>query len=121
MKKTALGVWGEETACRELLKKGYRIAARNYRGRFGELDIVARKGSILAVVEVKLRKNADFGEAREYVTPAKQQKIRLTAAAFLASHAWAQELQPRFDVIEIYAPAGAEGPVSVRHWENAFE
>ncbi len=121
MKKTVLGTWGEETACKELEKKGYRIVSRNYRSRFGELDIIARKRNILAIVEVKLRKNTDHGEAREYVTVSKQRKIRMTTASFLAAHGWAQELQPRFDVIEIYAPDGMDGPVSTLHLENAFE
>lgn len=121
MNKTELGQWGEKKAAEMLERKGYRIVARNYRCRLGEIDIIARKESILAFVEVKLRKNSASVEAREYVTISKQKKIRLTAENYLALREWTQRLQPRFDVVEVYAPMGAEGDCRLNHLENAFE
>jgi putative endonuclease len=72
-------------------------------------------------VEVKLRKNSLYGEAREFVTAEKQRKLRLAASYYISGNPAAQELQPRFDVAEVYAPKGAEGPISVHYLENAFE
>ena len=95
MKKTELGAWGENLAAAQLEKEGYRIRERNFRCRLGEIDIIAQKGDILAFVEVKLRKSSSHGEAREFVTASKQQKLRMTASFFLAGRPWAQDLQPR--------------------------
>ncbi|MBR4472203.1 MAG: YraN family protein [Oscillospiraceae bacterium] len=121
MKKTELGAWGESRAAELLESEGFRIVARNFRCRFGELDLIARKGNILAFTEVKLRKSSSHGQAREFVTVSKQQKLRTTASFYLAGRAWAQELQPRFDVVEIYAPYGQDGPVTLEHIADAFE
>lgn len=103
-----------------LRRKHYKIIATNYRCRVGEIDIIAANREYLAFIEVKLRKNADFAEAREFVTYSKQNRIRSTAALYLAWNP--TELQPRFDVIEIYAPQGMETkkPV-INHLEDAFQ
>ena len=114
--RRALGRWGEQQAAEYLRRKGWRIVCMNYAGRFGEIDIIARDRRYLIFVEVKLRKNADFAQAREFVTSAKQRRIGLTARLWLASHP--TELQPRFDVVEVYA---AQGQVQqINHIENAF-
>ena len=85
----------------------------------GEIDIIARRRNIVAFVEVKLRKNADYGMPREFVTYAKQSRIIRTAEIWMSMHEG--EYQPRFDVIEIYAPHGMDtDPVPVHHIENAF-
>ena len=74
---------------------------------------------MIAFVEVKLRKNADFAAAREFVTCAKQQRILKSASLWLSVHGC--ELQPRFDVIEIYAPEGMEtARPRINHLEDAF-
>ena len=119
MDKQELGRFGEDQAARYLKRKGYTILERNYRRRGGEIDLIARRRGFLAFVEVKLRKDAGHGEAREFVTAAKQEKLRLTAMLWLAEHE--TKLQPRFDVVEVYAPQGTEGPVSIRHLEDAFQ
>jgi conserved hypothetical protein TIGR00252 len=117
--KKTLGDWGEDRAALYLQLRGYRILARNFRCRQGEIDIVARKDDIVAFVEVKLRKNADYGEAREFVTYSKQRRILSAANLWLMRNNC--ELQPRFDVIEIYAPdgAGTRRP-EIHHLVNAF-
>lgn len=114
-----LGAFGEDAACRYLRQKGYTILGRNYSCRLGEIDIIARKGRYVVFVEVKLRKNADFGRAAEFVTGAKQRRVILTAERWLACHP--TKLQPRFDVIEVYAPAGLDTvEPEINHLEDAY-
>ena len=120
MTKSELGAWGEEKAATFLRRKGYRILEQNFRCRQGEIDIIARKRETIAFVEVKLRKNAEHGEAREFVTYSKQSRILLTAQLWMSQHEG--EYQPRFDVIEVYAPQGInERNYRIEHLENAFE
>ena len=115
-----LGPWGESLAAEYLRKKRYEIVGVNYRCRFGEIDIIAENKKYLVFVEVKLRKSAKFAEAMEFVDRRKQERLRQTAAMYLALHE--TEKQPRFDVIEVYAPEGlATNKPEIRHWEDAFE
>ena len=91
----------------------------NYRTRLGEIDIIAADCRYLIFCEVKLRKSADFAAAREFVDSRKQQRLRATALLYLSQHE--SELQPRFDVIEIYAPAGTQTRrPQITHMEDAF-
>lgn len=114
-----LGRWGEERAAEFLRERGYQITAAGWRCRFGELDLVAEDGTYLCFVEVKLRKTGAFGSPGEFVDRRKQEKLRTAALLYLSEHP--TDLQPRFDVIEIYAPRGqnTQNP-EVQHWENAF-
>ncbi len=120
MDKKSLGSWGEETAAEYLRQKGFDIVSKNYSCRFGEIDLIARNDSFVVFAEVKLRKNGDFARAREFVTRRKQERIITTASLWLsANHT---DLQPRFDVIEVYAPMGSktERP-EIIHLEDAFQ
>ena len=115
-----LGVFGEDAADRWLRRHGYRVLERNFSCRFGEIDIIARKGKYLIFAEVKMRKNADHGAAREFVTPAKQKRIFQTAEYWLMKNP--TDLQPRFDVLEVYAPEGtATRKPEINHLEDAFQ
>lgn len=118
MERRLLGRWGEEQAAKYLKRRGYAVLGMNYGCRFGEIDIIARKRGFIVFVEVKLRKDAAFAQAREFVTRAKQERVIAAAELWLSQNE--TELQPRFDVIEIYAPKGAEGRIEIRHIENAF-
>ena len=118
--RAELGALGERLAAEHLAQRGYRIVERNFRCRMGEIDLIARRGNDLVFTEVKLRKDASHGEAREFVTSSKQRKLLLTAEYYLSARPWAQELQARFDVIEVYAPQGTEENCSVCRLENAF-
>jgi putative endonuclease len=111
------GKWGEELALAYLNNKNYITISRGYRSRFGEIDLIVRNKGFIVFVEVKLRKNAVFAQAREFVGREKQKKIRMTASLWLASHN--TKLQPRFDVIEVYAPDDKATP-EIIHIENAF-
>ena len=114
-----LGRWGENTAARFLRWRGYRIVEQNYATRFGEIDLIARNSRFLIFAEVKLRKDDSHGMAREFVTAAKQKRLRQTASTWLSEHP--TELQPRFDVIEIYAPQGMETKSPrIVHLKDAF-
>lgn len=115
-----VGAWGEAQAAKYLQKKKYVVLGSGYRCRFGEIDLIVCNKKYLVFVEVKLRKSSDFAEAREFVDVHKQNRLRATAQMFLAQHP--SQLQPRFDVIEIYAPEGTatEKPI-INHLENAFE
>ena len=114
-----LGRWGEALAADHLSRAGYQIVAANWRSRFGEIDLIAADREYLCFVEVKLRKSAAFGGAGEVVDRRKQDKLRLTAELYLSRYP--TRLQPRFDVIEIYAPQGTDTKAPcVRHIENAF-
>ena len=117
----SLGRWGESLAADYLQKKQYTITATNYRSRFGEIDLIAENGQFLVFVEVKLRKNSRFAQAREFVDGKKQEKLKQTAAIYLSENENVEK-QPRFDVIEIYAPDGrsTEHP-EIKHLEDAFE
>ena len=121
MKSSKLsGAWGEALAAEYLRKKKYKVEAVGYHCRYGEIDLIVSDRKYLVFVEVKLRKSADFARAREYVNRAKQDRIRVTASMYLSQYP--TNLQPRFDVIEIYAP---EGTATVRpdilHMEDAFQ
>ena len=107
-------------AAEYLRKKRYKILASGYHCRFGELDLIAASRTYLVFVEVKLRKNAAFAQAREFVDYRKQQRLRTTASMYLSRYP--TSLQPRFDVIEIYAPQGTETKkLIINHLEDAFE
>lgn len=107
-------------AAQYLAKKKYKLLASGYRCRFGEIDLIVANKTHLVFVEVKLRKSADFARAAEFVDYYKQNRLRSTAALYLSQHE--TNLQPRFDVVEIYAPKGCEteNPV-IHHMEDAFE
>lgn len=114
------GAWGEALTAEYLRKKHYQILASGYRCRFGEIDLIVRDKKYLVFVEVKLRKSADFAQAMEYVDKRKQDRIRATASFYLSEHPTA--LQPRFDVMEIYAPEGTRTRCPEFHYmEDAFE
>lgn len=114
------GTWGEALAAEFLRKNRYTLVAAGYRCKFGEIDLIVKNKSYLVFVEVKTRKSADFASAREYVDHRKQERLRLTASLYLSQNPTA--LQPRFDVIEIYAPEGI-GTVKpqITHMEDAFQ
>ena len=119
MTTKARGDWGEAQAAAYLRARGCRIVASKYRCRFGEIDLIARDGKTLCFVEVKLRGNLSFGLPREYVTASKQDKLRTTAAYYLATHR--TDAPCRFDVAEVYTD-GAQTPENTRieYIENAF-
>ena len=113
------GSWGEALALDYLKRKKYIPVAMGYRTRWGEIDLIVKDARYLVFAEVKVRKNDRFASAREFVDRNKQEKLRKTAEIWLTQHETA--LQPRFDVIEIYAPLGTDTVhPKIIHLEDAF-
>jgi len=114
------GAWGEAVAAEYLRKKKYRLLATGYRCRFGEIDLIVCDKKYLVFVEVKLRRSDRFAKAYEFVDHHKQSRLRDTAAIYLSENP--TQLQPRFDVIEVYAPEGVDtkSPI-INHMEDAFQ
>ena len=114
-----LGAWGETVAANWIRKQGGRIVAANWKCRFGEIDLICEEKGYLCFTEVKLRKDSKFAQAREFVEKHKQERLRLTAQHYLCQHP--SELQPRFDVAEVYAPMGVSTKdPQINYIENAF-
>ena len=114
------GAWGEALAAEYLRKKRYTLVAQGYRCKFGEIDLIVKDRKHLVFVEVKTRRSARFARAMEYVDFRKREKLRQTAMLYLTTHDTA--LQPRFDVIEIYAPRGTETVhPKINHLEDALQ
>jgi putative endonuclease len=114
-----LGDWGESLTATYLEGQGYAILARNWHCRFGELDVVATKDGILAVVEVKTRKSDRFMTAREAVDHRKRQCLWRSAEQWLCAHP-EEEWVVRFDVAEVYLPQAGAAP-QFHYLEDAFQ
>ena len=114
------GMQGEALVARYLRERGYQLAAHGYRSRYGEIDLIAWDGDVLCFVEVKTRTNTDMALPREYVTPAKQRRLKKTALCYLQEKAL--DCPARFDVAEVYAdsPYSREN-ARIEYLENAFE
>jgi putative endonuclease len=111
-----LGDRGERAAARFLRRKGFRIITRGYRTPQGEIDLIARDGDRLVIVEVKTRRRGDPAEA---VTPAKQRRLTLAANHFLKRHRLL-DLPCRYDIVAIIWPEDDRRP-RIEHIEDAFE
>lgn len=115
MHNKKLGTKGEGIAAAYLKMKGYKILERQFSIRFGEVDIIAEKKGTIVFVEVKTRKNNDYGAPSEAVTYTKQKRIIQCAKVYMQRY---PDSDARFDVIEIIT--GGCKIVSVNHIENAF-
>ncbi len=100
MNTKIVGQWGEKIAAEYLSKHNYKIIEKNYRCRFGEIDLVAWDGSSIVFVEVKARKDEKFGAPREAVNWHKQQTIVKCAKSWLFRNK-RTGVPVRFDVVEI--------------------
>ena len=109
------GADGEDRAARHLEQAGLRVVARNFRSRFGEIDLIARDRDTLVFVEVRARSRADFGGAAESITAAKRERLRMTAQIYLSR---LPDLPPcRFDVVLLSGPDLATIEWLVAAWE----
>jgi putative endonuclease len=105
--RVRIGREGEERAVKLLRREGYRILARNYRCRHGEIDVVAFEQGEIVFVEVKSRQSREKGSALEAVTPAKQRKIARVAEQFLAERDLFDR-PCRFDVVAVECEGACE-------------
>jgi putative endonuclease len=112
-----LGKTGEDIAATYLQQKGLTIITRNYRDKFGEIDIIAGDDGTIVFVEVKTRRSDHFGLPEEAVTAGKQQQIIRVANNYLARRRLLDE-PARFDVIAIIMKPGTP---EINHLVSAFE
>lgn len=115
--KIKIGTLGEDIACDFLSKKGYTILQRNFKARYGELDIIAIETNTLVFIEVKTRTTLRFGTPEEAITPRKLHELIQTAQYFSLLHPELPKLQ-RIDVIGIMIDEHTESMQSIRHTEN---
>jgi len=113
MERRRIGQSAEAAAVSFLESRGVRVLLRNYRGKVGELDLVAREGNTLVIVEVRRRSSNRFGGAAASVGPRKQARLRRTAALLLQRRSQLARLAVRFDVIAI-------GPTGLQWIKHAF-
>lgn len=117
--KKETGDAGEKYAENYLRKHKYKILERNYRKKYGEIDIIAERKDILVFVEVKTRHTASITTGADAVNFKKQQRIIKTALAYLAE----KDIEKlcRFDVCEVYVNSETLKLESLNYIENAFE
>lgn len=110
------GAWGEDLALRYLTRLGYELVERNYRTRYGEIDLILRQRATLVFVEVKLRRGTGFGDPLEAVTIRKQTTIRALAEQYLS------ERDPDYDAIrfDVVGIVTGSGKPRLEHVEDAF-
>ncbi len=111
------GKSGEDIAEKFLIEKGYEIIKRNFRFGKGEIDIIAKDGDYLVFVEVKSRKNYNYGEPEYAITKSKQRQLKRMAEGYFYVNG-IQEQLCRFDVITIVGEK--EDELKINHIINAF-
>lgn len=114
MKAKEIGNFAEDLACKFLLKNGYKILKRNFTKPFGEIDIIAQDNDFLVFIEVKSRKNTNFGYPRDFVNKRKIKKITDVAQVYMLENNLFN-IAFRFDVIEIIFDKE-----EINHLKNAF-
>jgi len=121
-RRIPLGRAGEAIAARHLRRRSYAIIETNYRTRYGEIDIIARRGDVVAFVEVKTRQGSGFGRPFEAVGARKQEQLRRMALAWLARRRHDRVFASctfRFDVVSIVMDEGG-AVAEIVHMEDAF-
>lgn len=117
--RAGLGRSGERLAATWLEARGYRIAGRNWRCPYGELDLIAEDGDELVFVEVKTRRGARMGTPEEAITRVKRRRLVESALAYLTEHGMEERLY-RIDVVAVdLAPSGKL--LGVRHYPRCIE
>ena len=117
---TRRGQCAEDQAAGYLERHGLKIVARNFRCRGGEIDLIGRDGGVLAFIEVRYRRNRDFGGAASSITRAKQRRIVLAAQHYLARHGL-NDTACRFDCVLLDALDDALDGNSAEWIRNAFD
>lgn len=110
-----LGKKGEQLAVDFLLKNNYDIVERNYRFEKAEVDIIAKKGDILAIIEVKTRSTADFGNPQDFVKPKQIKNLVRAVDEYVTVNDL--DVEVRFDIIAIVKEKAG---YNIEHLEDAF-
>ncbi|GAB3560134.1 YraN family protein [Spelaeicoccus albus] len=114
-RKDELGQWGEKCAADHLAAQGFDLLDRNWHCRDGEIDLVARDGDCLVIVEVKTRRTGSAGHPLEAVTAKKLATLRRLAALWLRGHPVAAATI-RIDVVGVLC--AGEGRAAIEHVRN---
>jgi putative endonuclease len=115
--KKQLGSWGEQQAASFLTTQGYQIITRNYRCRYGEIDLIAKDNAVWCFIEVKTRQTASYGDGYQAVTPLKRRHMLKAALSYLAG-AGLMEEPARFDIVSIDFYSNTE--YRIKLIKNAF-
>lgn len=99
----------ELACCKYLQQQGLKLLAKNYHGRRGELDLVMQDSNTMVFVEVRYRKNNNYGGALESITGSKQEKLRITAEQYLQQETALKN--GRFDVVAMSEKVQNNGPI----------
>ena len=113
------GKAAEEIACSHLKQHGLKLVDKNFYSRYGEIDLIMKDQSTLVFIEVRYRKNLDYGGALESVTPSKQKKIHTTALYYMQKKGG--EYNSRFDVVALTGnDINNQNQLSIEWIQNAF-
>jgi len=116
MNTKELGKQGEQIAIDYLRKSGYKILEKNFRNRFGEIDIVAKEKGTFCFIEVKTRSNLNFGVPKESVTISKQRRLNKIALSYLKKYNLL-DTPARFDLVSVLI---SQQQIKVELLKNAF-
>jgi len=114
----SIGQETETLACQYLQKQGLKLLERNFHGPCGELDIIMTDKTSLVFIEVRYRKNDNFGSGAETIQPGKQKKLHKTALFYLQTKPGYADKPARFDVISI---SGSNKEHNINWIKNAFQ
>ena len=117
MANKPLGDRGEQLAADHLVRAGWTVLHRNFRLGKKEIDLVARRGEVVAFVEVKTRAGLGYGHPLEAITAKKRREIHQVAAAWMERHGKPDDVY-RFDAVAILLPSGGEAVIE--HVEDAW-
>lgn len=104
---------GETLAAEYLAKKGYKIVERNYRSKWGEVDIIAKDKNIVVFVEVKTKTTDQFGEPWEMVNRWKVEQVKRMGELWCREFNWTGRV--RMDVVGVWLD---DEPPRIEHWES---
>jgi putative endonuclease len=116
MKTKQIGQRGEDLALAFLQEKGYQLLERNYRYGRAEIDLVMQQENLLVFIEVKYRKNADFGYPEEFVGKKQRQMLLKAGDNFIYQQDWQHNI--RYDIIAILPKEANE--FEITHFEDAI-
>jgi len=114
-----LGKLGEDLTAAHLEENGYKIIERNYVFQKAEIDIIAQKDSILAIIEVKTRSSLDFGSPQDFVKPKKIQLLIKAVNAYINDREkdFDEDIEIRFDIVAIHKNGES---FAIEHLTDAF-
>ena len=118
-RRAAVGRRGEEIAAAYLVRQGYRVLERNWRGKIGELDLIVEREGVIAIVEVRTHEAADYDDPLASIRSRKIRQVARAAQEYVLRHPRIADREMRFDVVGVTLSGGGEP--KVEHIPDAFE